>query len=313
MTNPGMLPVTVVIPAHTEARWLSLVACVESVRQQVAPPASIIVAVDHNESLFSRASQSLENVHVVPSRYARGASGTRNAGVESAATELVAFVDSDVTARPDWLLHLVAPFDRPSIMGVGGAVFPKWLVGKPAWFPDEFGWVVGATGGTLSLHGGAVRNVWSESMAVRRDMFAAVGGFRVGFGKVGDRPRPEDTDLCVRMSRAFPQAEWFFTSNAIVDHDVGPERSRFTFFLRRCYAEGRGKVDFDRLNEGEGLEAEYDYIRSMISHALSRYLAAAVLHFQPASLARATAVLCGVAAAAVGATVGRIHPARSNY
>ena len=45
-----------------------------------------------------------------------------------------------------------------------------------------------------------IRNVWSASMVVRRETFMAVGGFRTGFGKLGGQNRPEDTELCLRMS-----------------------------------------------------------------------------------------------------------------
>ena len=45
-----------------------------------------------------------------------------------------------------------------------------------------------------------MRNVWASNMAVRRAAFDAAGGFREDFGKVGAVSRPEDTDLCLRVT-----------------------------------------------------------------------------------------------------------------
>ena len=61
-------------------------------------------------------------------------------------------------------------------------------------------------------------------MAVRRAVFEKVGGFRVDFGKVGDVSRPEDTDLCIRMSTE-TGGRWIFVPEAVVDHDVEAERA----------------------------------------------------------------------------------------
>src|SRR6185369_4468184 len=174
--------------------------------------------------------------------------GTRNTGAWHTTTDLVAFLDGDITAGPRWLAQLVAPFDDPSVVGTGGAIAAAWERSRPRWLPDELLWAVGASYTGMPTTTAPVRNVWSASMAVRRDVFAAVGGFREGFGKIGARNRPEDTDLCLRMSEG--RGGWMYVPEAVVEHAVPPERATFRFLLRRCYAEGRGKVQMARLLEG---------------------------------------------------------------
>jgi GT2 family glycosyltransferase len=141
-------------------------------------------------------------------------------------------------------------------------------------------------------------------MAVRRDVFEAVGGFRVGFGKVGDRARPEDTELCLRMSQA-NGGRWMFVPEAVIDHPVPAERNSFSFFLSRCYQEGRGKVAMSRLL-GIGrrsLATEQRYLSSTLPRAVARALVDTLRGRGLANMAKAAAVVSAVAAAAVGGAV----------
>ncbi len=172
---------------------------------------------------------------------------------------------------------------------------PAWQGPRPAWFPDEFGWVIGASYTGLPDDRGPVRNVWSENMAVRREVFEKVGGFRDGFGKVGQTSRPEDTDLCIRISATEPNTRWMYVPAAVVDHEVPRERSTFAFFMKRCYWEGAGKVELSaHLGEDRDLGAERSYLLRTLPLAVLRDLGRG-------KFARALAIIAGTAAAAAGA------------
>jgi hypothetical protein len=163
--------------------------------------------------------------------------------------------------------------------------------------------------------GGAtpVRNVWSENMAVRRDVFLRVGGFSLNFGKVGDSSRPEDTDLCLRMTAAAPGGHWLNVPDATVFHSVPQDRSKFTFFLRRCFAEGRGKVELARRNAGPSdLGEEIHYLLRTVPWGVGRNLVRAALGRDIWFMGRAGAMLAGIGAAALGATAAQLgrSPAR---
>jgi GT2 family glycosyltransferase len=298
-------PVSVVIPCHTERGWDTLVSAVTSALAQEPAPAEVVVVVDHNPRLYYRARRDLSGVTVLENRFARGASGTRNTGSWHTTTPLIAFLDGDITAGPQWLATLVAPFDDPSVVGTGGAIAPAWERPRPRWMPDELLWAVGASYTGLPATTAPVRNVWSASMAVRRDVFAAVGGFREGFGKIGSRNRPEDTELCLRMS--VDGGRWMYVPDSKVAHDVPAERSTFRFLLRRCYAEGRGKVQMSRLlDSSQNLGAERSYLSRTLPRAVLRDLSGAVRAERPARAghaARAGTVVAAVAAAAAGGAV----------
>ena len=286
---------SVVIACHTEARWKSLLRAIGSAQNQGAPPAKVIVAVDHNQALSSRLRSEVSGIEVVDHVGTAGASGTRNAGAKLVQTPIVVFLDDDACARRDWLEALLTPLADPSVVGAGGMTIPAWNGSAPSWFPDEFGWVVGASYAGLPAETAPIRNVWSENMAVRRDAFDAVGGFRVGFGKLGAASRPEDTDLCLRISAGVPEARWMYVPTAVVEHEVPRERASLRFFLRRCYSEGAGKIELSaHLAADRNLADERTYLLRTLPLAMVR----AVRERHPQ---RALAIIVGVGAAGVGA------------
>ena len=59
--------VSVVIPAYSDDRWTQLSEAVASALAQTYPATEIIVAVDHNPGLLSRARRELTGVVVIPS------------------------------------------------------------------------------------------------------------------------------------------------------------------------------------------------------------------------------------------------------
>src|SRR2546428_685177 len=82
--DPRPLSISVVIAAYTEERWNDLFKAVDSSRAQTAAPLETLVVIDHNSTLFARASRhyaSLPDVRVVESAGERGLAGARNTGV----------------------------------------------------------------------------------------------------------------------------------------------------------------------------------------------------------------------------------------
>jgi glucosyl-dolichyl phosphate glucuronosyltransferase len=296
------LQASVVIACHTEDRWDHVLASVDSVIQQHPPADAIIISVDHAPNLYKRLTGIFPRVTVVENRFQRGASGNRNSGALATNTPFIAFLDDDARARPGWLARLIKPLEDPKVVGTGGFVAPAWSSRKPRWFPDEFAWTVGVSHSGLPTTQVSVRNVWSENMAVRRDVFHQVGGFRPDFNKVGHISRPEDTDLCIRMGKWRDESSWIFVPDAIVDHHVGDERTQIKYFLRRCFLEGRGKVELARINDGSiDLPDERIYLRRTIPRGIARGIRDGLSSKEIDHFYRVGAMVGGVAAAGAGA------------
>jgi glycosyltransferase involved in cell wall biosynthesis len=294
--------ISVVICAYTERRWNDLVAAVQSVQRQTTPPAEIVVVIDHNPGLFARAQQALEGVRIVENQHARGLSGARNTGVAVSMGALVAFLDDDALAEPTWLEQLTACFQAPDVLGAGGAVDPLWAAARPRWFPDEFAWVVGCSYRGLPRATRPVRNPIGASMCIRREVFAAIGGFRDGIGRLGTRPLGcEETELCIRARQRWPERVFVYEPRARVRHRVPVTRAGWAYFRSRCYAEGLSKAAVARhLGAGPGLGSERTYVLRTLPLGIARGLADAALGRDPAGLARAGAIVAGLALTTAG-------------
>jgi GT2 family glycosyltransferase len=299
----------VIIPSYDEARWPQLVAAVRSAQGQSPPPAEVVVSVDHNDGLLARARRELSGVTVLPNRLTRGASGNRNTAARHTRTPLIAMLDDDAYAHEGWLAALVAPFDDPAVVGTGGRTLPAWEGRRPSWFPDEYLWVVGASFAGGPAQAGPVRNVWALNMAVRRDVFDAVDGFRESFGKVADRSRPEDTELCLRMTDASGGGRWWYAPDAVVSHAVSTRRASRRYFVTRCWAEGQGKIALSRLGgERDSLGSERDYLRATLPRAVAHGIGETLRGRGAAPAARAGAVLAGIVVAGLGGMVELARP-----
>ncbi|RAG85899.1 glycosyltransferase family 2 protein [Streptacidiphilus pinicola] len=272
-TTPG-IALSVVICAYTMDRWDDLLAAIESVQTQREPVDELLLVVDHCPELAARARVETCGVRIVANRERRGLAGARNSGVAAARGDVVAFLDDDAAAAPDWSRRLVSNYRNPHVVGVGGLVRPWWETGRPGWFPPEFDWVVGCSYRGLPQQRSAVRNFIGANMSFRRSELLAVGGFRTDLGRVGSRPLGcEETELCLRISAHDPEAVLLYEPAAAVRHHVPPARASWAYFRSRCFAEGLSKAAVARhAGAGPALSSERSYLRSTIPLALVRGL-----------------------------------------
>lgn len=273
---PWRAPTTlsVVVCAFTEARWSLLVACVESLEAQTPRPDEVIVVIDHCDALLEMARERFGGrAIVVPNRHPRGLSGGRNTGVELATSDVVAFIDDDAAARAEWAERLVAAYG-PDVAGVGGSAFPNWPTERPSWFPVEFDWVVGCSWKGLPSERATVRNFIGANMSVRREALVAVGGFRDGIGRVGNKPVGcEETELCIRVQQRWPGVKLYYDPSVAVDHVVTEERLRAAYFFRRCWAEGMSKALVARaVGTRDGLASERTHAFKVIPAGIATAL-----------------------------------------
>ena len=302
--------ISVIICAYTLDRWSDLVAAVGSVREQTLAPSQLIVVTDHNDELLARALEAFPEFTVVASTGPKGLSGARNTGLELSTGQVIAFVDDDAAAHPTWLESLAAGYSADNVLGVGGSIAPLWEHERPGWFPEEFDWVLGCTYRGM-LEGAEVRNLIGANMSFRRDVLATVGGFSSELGRtstgasgLGD----EETGACIRASQLFPGGVFIYASHARVDHHVPASRTTWRYFRERCYGEGVSKAHLARsVGSRDGLSSERHHAFVTLPLGVGRALRAFV-GGDGAGLARAGAIVAGLAYAGVGHVVGRFTP-----
>ncbi len=303
--------ISVVICGYTERRWDELVAAVESVRRQTVPPSQIIVVVDYNGALAARARVELEDVEVVENDRRRGLAGARNRGVAGATGTVVAFLDDDAVAAPDWLERLGEAYDGPLVLGVGGSIEPVWVGGRPRAFPREFDWVVGCTYRGMPRSRRPVRNLIGANMSIRRDVIDEVGAFHDDMGRVGSRPLGcEETELCIRANQRWPFGVFLYEPRAAVLHRVPGSRASRAYFLSRCWSEGLSKASVARSVGADGALASE---RSYATRTLPRGVAAGLgeaLRGDAGGLGRAASIVSGLFVTTAGYAAGRIAGVR---
>lgn len=301
---------SVVVCAYTFDRLKLTSACIQAVLAQPERP-EVIVVTDHNDELGEALRTRFPGVTVIPNTQRRGLGGARNSGVEAASANLVAFVDDDAEPSPRWLAGLAAGFDDPLVVAVGGDAEPVWEGSPPAWFPDEYLWVVGCSYRGMARDA-SVRNPLGCNMAFRRAVLVAVGGFDQTLGRIGNVPFGlEETELCVRLIKVQPSARIVIVPDAPVRHHVPPGRQRPFYFLQRCFYEGVGKAQLRHLADSAALSSERSYALRVLPAAVLREVGGAIRLDRPLSrLSRAGAIIGGLGAAAAGYAWGRLRSSR---
>ena len=301
--------VSVIICAYTERRWDDLAAAVRSAAAQTLAPLEVIVVSDHNDALLARVGRELPAAVALGNDQPRGLSGARNTGVRAAHGEVLAFLDDDAVAAPDWLEHLLAPYRDPTVIGVGGSIEPLWAGTRPRFMPAEFDWVVGCTYRGLPTTASPVRNLIGANMSVRREVFEGIGGFRTDVGRVGTRPVGcEETELCIRAAQRLPGSRLVFEPRARVGHHVTDERARWRYFRDRCWSEGLSKAVVSRhAGRTDGLASERRYVIDTLPRGVARALCDTVVRRDAGGLARAAAIVAGVTITTAGYAAGTVR------
>lgn len=312
------IDVSVVVRTYTEDRWHYLVEALESVLSQTRPPRELVVVVDHNPALLARTKERFPTALVVENTEPRG-SGALNSGVMASSSQVIAFLDDDAVADPDWLERLVEPYVDPLVLGVGGSIHPLWETPTPPrWFPQEFLWVIGCTYRGLPETTAPVRNLIGCNMSLRRSVFEEIGGFRSGIGHVGGRPKgDEETELCIRVGQRWPDGVLLHHPAARVSHKVPASRARWSYLYSRCMLEGRSKALMGSLvGSRDGLSAERAYVSRTLPRGVLRGLADTV-RGDWSGLARSWAIVSALAVTganyAAGAVHQRLRPVSGDY
>jgi glycosyltransferase involved in cell wall biosynthesis len=328
--------ISVIICAFSAKRWDTLVATIESVCNQTRPAKEVILVIDYNQQLLQRVrahTEHMERVLVIENSYARGLSGARNSGVETSTADVVAFLDDDAVAEPDWLEHLLTGYEKsPDVISVGGTIFPEWASGRPVWFPEEFNWVYGCTYRGMPNETWPVQRLIGCNMSFRRDIFATIGefhhelgwrndsrdtndhphgkgeDFRNGSGRIGNLPvAGEETELFARTHHLYPQRVIIFEPRAKVHHHIPASRACWRYFRSRCFAEGITKSLLSSISGSQiALAVEWGYTSLVLPRGVLHGLAEAFSGRDRAGLARAGAIIAGFLFTGLGYLFGKI-------
>jgi len=249
-TQPAQ--VGVVIAAHNREELVE--RAVWSVYKQTLDPATITLCLVNSassdgtgqrlEELRNKAPEGMQ-VEVVHDDQG-GAARARNLGWQALRTPVIAFLDDDAEAAPDWLEKIRACLDRNPEVGVlAGKTEVAWLGAPPeptlAQTVSEY---VGLDYGDRPREICYPRAPIGPNMIVRREALAAVGGFDPSFGPHPERALVgEEGDLSLRIEKC--RWKTAYEPALQVRHLVDPERVTPEYLLSRARIHGRSRCLVD--------------------------------------------------------------------
>jgi glycosyltransferase involved in cell wall biosynthesis len=281
--------VSVVLCEHTLDRYDDAVEAAESVLSQSYDDVELVVVSDGSPEVHERFEADFGDedrviTHCIDEN--RGLLAARNTGAEVATGDVVAFIDDDAVADPDWVAELVTAYDEYDAIAAGGKMLPAWVAGKPVFLPEEFYFLIGVTHRGFADGPGEVRNTNGSNISFEREVFLDLDGFSVDIGgRQGDKNlQGGETELCARMQAEYGRGV-YYTPDATVRHKVFAYRTDPRWLLDRAFWQGyskRGMEQFVPESTGE----ERGFLGKLLGRFAPRRAKGLLIHPSWASLAQ---------------------------
>ncbi|MCA9447745.1 MAG: glycosyltransferase, partial [Candidatus Omnitrophica bacterium] len=184
---PHIPKVSVVVATYNGGKTLG--QCLESLETVDYPNFEVIVVDDGSTDDTASILKEHPSIRAI-SQPNKGLSEARNAGIQASTGEIVAFIDSDCYADPDWLYHIVRQFQLGDFTGVGG---PNLTPEEPRLVHQSIALAPGHATHVLFENGDA-EHVPGCNMAFLREALIDADGFDPIFRKAGD-----DVDIAWRL------------------------------------------------------------------------------------------------------------------
>jgi GT2 family glycosyltransferase len=175
------------VAAHNAGRTLD--SCLKSLDQLNYPDYEVIVVNDGSRDNTQEIMDRYPQFRRITTRN-QGVSGARNEGLRAATGEIVAYIDSDADADPDWLSHIANTYRKYDVVGVGG----------PNFVPAEDNWIAKCVyrspGGPtqVMLDDENAEHIPGCNMTFLKSALDEIGEFDPQF-----RAAADDVDICWRL------------------------------------------------------------------------------------------------------------------
>jgi len=255
MTTPQ---ISVVICTHNRAQYLG--TAIDSLIEQDFLDFEVVV-VDNGSSDRTRevVEERLPNSRL---RYVYepvlGLNVARNTGVRETQAPIIAYLDDDAIATPQWISVIHAAYQSNERLGVaGGKINLLWPPGvsPPRWLSPGMAENLGAydLGESLIYIDNPGLTPRGLNYSIRRTVYEQVGGFDVKLDRSG-KNLLSNGDLY--MTELVLQKGWqvAYLPDAIVSHQVFPERVKLGWFLSRGWWQGISEYYREQLAGQAGMK-----------------------------------------------------------
>jgi glycosyltransferase involved in cell wall biosynthesis len=186
-----------------------------------------------------------------------GLSVARNTGAKNSQSPIIAYLDDDAIATPQWLRVLYSAYENhPKLAIAGGKVTLIWPEGitPPPWLSDNLAGNLGAY--NLGDQWVEIKNPGLTprglNYSIRRSFLEKIGGFDVNLGRVGKRLLSNEE---LQMTELALEQGWqvAYVPEALVAHHVAPERVNRAWFMERGWWQGISECYREQLAGRDGI------------------------------------------------------------
>jgi glycosyltransferase involved in cell wall biosynthesis len=251
-------PISAIICTHNRDTYLG--AAIDSLLRQDFAAEFEVVVVDNGSSdrtcevVAQRASNPRLKYVFEP---IIGLSVARNTGAKVASGEILAYLDDDAVASDCWLQVLAHAYKNNSKLAIaGGKVTLLWPQGvlQPRWLTSGLAANLGAYDlgdSTIYINqpGLTPRGL---NYSIRRSFLTEIGGFDPHLGRVGKNLLSNEE---LQMTEYALQKGWqvAYLPEALVAHNVAPERLNRSWFLNRGWWQGISECYREQLTGKAGI------------------------------------------------------------
>ncbi|MEO0686719.1 MAG: glycosyltransferase, partial [Cyanobacteria bacterium J06649_11] len=171
-----------------------------------------------------------------------GLSVARNTGAKASSGEILAYLDDDAVASEGWLQELYGAYQSNSKLAIaGGKVTLLWpdKVTPPRWLSPGLAGNLGAydLGESIVTIKNPGQTPRGLNYSIRRSFLDDIGGFDINLGRVGKNLLSNEE---LQMTELALEKGWevAYIPNALVAHNVSPERLKRSWFISRGWWQG---------------------------------------------------------------------------
>lgn len=267
--------VSTVVCAHSLDRLQDLTEAIGSLLEQTHRELEIIVVIDGSEELHQQIVTDYSGHNALKAVFLKeniGVSRARNAGINEARGDIIAFMDDDAVADRNWIENLLRIYREYDAVAVGGRILPIWRCEKPVYLPEELYWLVGVTHkGFAEEKIAEVRNTFGPNMSFKREVFDRVGLFneKLGFARGGTSYiQAEEPEFALRMMRELGKGV-IYNPEAIVYHKVPKSKVGVRALINRAFYQGYSKAWVEKHSiSGDPIATERSYLKHLLVKAL---------------------------------------------
>jgi glycosyltransferase involved in cell wall biosynthesis len=171
-----------------------------------------------------------------------GLSVARNTGAKETTSPILAYLDDDAEASPQWLSVLLEAYNNNEKLAIaGGKVTLIWPDGimPPKWISSDMAAGLGAydLGESIVYIDNPNLTPRGLNYSMRRAFLEQIGGFDANLGRVGKKLLSNEE---LYMTELALKNGWqvAYLPDALAAHNVAPERVKPDWFLRRSWWQG---------------------------------------------------------------------------